>query len=413
MLGCLYMKRWGGLFLLFVFLLLLIPFKKIYANYYLDYYGKMRYQESREVLGIFSKDYKYGDNDDDEVDDDNDEDYQNNRNNQFRSKTTYKNSLFQKFFNFFRVSPASPTPTPEANSVSTTTSSSSDAGNQEEITPPPNQENPLPTTAVKSINPTSLPDQTTTNTSASESTQTSGEQETPVVETPSEYFATNDEIINLQNIGGEISIVKEYKSGAMIDYGKQKKFVIEVKKRVQPSAPTFNIQQQEELQIERKVDYDAIQQFFESTPKSETEETIEVFSSQDGYIVFAKGATGAKTRYALSVNPTNNQLLIRTESGLKKIVYLPDQAIDALIKNDILHIVSAENSTDTANIKNVLPLEIIDGIPVYQIVGERKGKLFNLIPVNIAKTVVVSAENGDVIKENLSLSNRILNALSY
>ncbi len=391
------MKKKVGVPFLFILALMLLSsaLKKIQASYYLDWQGNMRYESSQQVLGSSVEEYnKEKDN----------HDNRNKKNNQIETGASQINNnwFFERFFDFFRASQPRAIPTPKP------------------TTSLPIQENTIPTTTMDGTTAPTIqttPNQTPTDSANSISTQPSSQKETSpestnyTQETPSEYFANSDEIINLQNVGGEISVVKEYKSGAKVDYGTQKKFVIEAQKPAKP-AQTIDVQEQQ-LEVERKVDYGAIQEFLEQTNQEETQETIEIFSTEDGYMVFAKGTTGAKTRYALSINPANNQLLIRTESGLKNIVFLPDEAIAALVKTDVLHSVSFDSSTNTDLVKNTIPLEIINGIPVYKIVGERKGKLLNILPVSIAKQIIVSAENAEVIKEDLSLLNRLLNALSY
>ena len=60
-----------------------------------------------------------------------------------------------------------------------------------------------------------------------------------------------------------------------------------------------------------------------------------------------------------------------------------------------------------------IELIVENGIPVYKINGIRVGKFFGIISVSIQKQIIVSAEDGRLVKENLSILNQLLEKTSF
>src|SRR3989338_1201169 len=111
-------------------------------------------------------------------------------------------------------------------------------------------------------------------------------------------------------------------------------------------------------------------------------DNIKVATAGAEQFLLQKGTTGAVTDFPVSVDLATNTVFINTPSGQRTITVLPEQAIQNLIA-------------------------------VYEINGISNQKLLGFIPVLIQKEVTVSAETGNALSINESLSARILDAISF
>lgn len=135
-----------------------------------------------------------------------------------------------------------------------------------------------------------------------------------------------------------------------------------------------------------------------------TKDIIRLGTGTNKSIIISRNNMSVKTNLPVSVDLTTNGILVETPSGMKRIVSLPDQAIKKMQSQEFITFVDATR----------VP-ELIDenGVPMYKINGTRKGKLFGIAPVTIRKEVFVSAETGNLFKENLTFFNQLLEKTSF
>jgi len=148
-------------------------------------------------------------------------------------------------------------------------------------------------------------------------------------------------------------------------------------------------------------------------------DNIKVATAGAEQFLLQKGTTGAVTDFPVSVDLATNTVFINTPSGQRTITVLPEQAIQNLIAANIVNRLGGRAVVDEAtnnNLTSVSQLIILgekNGIPVYEINGISNQKLLGFIPVLIEKEVTVSAETGNALSINESLSARILDAISF
>lgn len=138
-------------------------------------------------------------------------------------------------------------------------------------------------------------------------------------------------------------------------------------------------------------------------------EDIEVGTESGNLLTIRKGQFQASTHFPLSIDPVTNMLTVTTPAGVKNVAVLPDQAVANLLNNNYIDSVASGSATSTT--QNII-LGLLNNNPAYQINGVSNQKLLGLFPVEIANTSFVSATNGDIIKVDETLFNKLLDLLS-
>nr|MBI5455408.1 hypothetical protein [Candidatus Levybacteria bacterium] len=139
------------------------------------------------------------------------------------------------------------------------------------------------------------------------------------------------------------------------------------------------------------------------------EEGIHVASTSGNNLRIRRGLFEAETHFPLSINPTTNQLTVTTPAGVKNVAVLPDQAVANLLKGKFIDTVASGSATENPT---GIKLGLLGNNPVFQITGIDEQKLLGFIPVSVNKTSFVSAQNGQIIKIDETLFNRLLDLLS-
>lgn len=134
-------------------------------------------------------------------------------------------------------------------------------------------------------------------------------------------------------------------------------------------------------------------------------EGLEIATTDGGFLL-KQGTFSAKTHFPLSINTTNNELTVTTPAGTKTVAVLPDQAVENLIRQKFISVV-ASSSADTG-----ISLDVYASQSAFMINGILHKNLFGFFPVNINRTAVVSAENGQLLQTNESFINKLLDLLS-
>ncbi len=151
--------------------------------------------------------------------------------------------------------------------------------------------------------------------------------------------------------------------------------------------------------------------------REEENDDLDFHSATDssGFIMRHRGVE-ADADGVLSHDPeatSSNQLLLTTPSGNKKILVLPDEAIQKVLEHNKLTQIFDENgasvSADLAKIK----LTVKGDQAVFEVKGIKKEKFLGFIPVNLHKTADISAETGDVTTRSDSFFGGVMDLLSF
>ncbi|MBI4004798.1 hypothetical protein HY358_01525 [Candidatus Roizmanbacteria bacterium] len=149
-----------------------------------------------------------------------------------------------------------------------------------------------------------------------------------------------------------------------------------------------------------------------------TKAPITILMEKNDQVIIAKGQFGARTNFPLSVDLSKNAILVTTFAGDKEIIFNPESIVDSLLfMNVIDHLYPAEpHSTssyrENLGIRNVVSLEEFRGIPTYLIEGVRRKMLLGFQPIAIPTIITASAWTGEVVREQKTLAGQILEAFS-
>lgn len=128
------------------------------------------------------------------------------------------------------------------------------------------------------------------------------------------------------------------------------------------------------------------------------------------------GSVEAETHFPLRIDTESNQLTVVTPNGEKKVAVLPDQAVENVLKKGLINSIETGvegGASGEAEIAQKSTLTEINNELVFQIKGFSNKKFMGILPTSFAKTVYVSANNGEVVKTNETFLNRVLELLSF
>jgi hypothetical protein len=147
--------------------------------------------------------------------------------------------------------------------------------------------------------------------------------------------------------------------------------------------------------------------------ESTKEAKIKVRTKNENYYI-AKAKVAAKTNFPLSIDLDTNELIVTTPGGVKRVSILPDQAILNMLGDDIFDVVDQVKNDGDEEIENEIEMTTSeDGTLVYKIAGTKYKKFLGVFSVAVEKEVEVSAETGEVVDTDISLTNALLDAFSF
>lgn len=127
-------------------------------------------------------------------------------------------------------------------------------------------------------------------------------------------------------------------------------------------------------------------------------------STESGKPTITKNKVTASTDFPLSVDANTHQLIVTTPAGQKAVTVLPDQAVQ--------NMVGASSSAILSNLSNPIKLEFKDNEMVYELKGEKKFRIFGIIPVSTSTTAYVSAQSGNLVEQEQSLLTKLIKLIS-
>lgn len=152
----------------------------------------------------------------------------------------------------------------------------------------------------------------------------------------------------------------------------------------------------------------------ESTTAGKPRDTVIRATNNQKYLI--TGPIAAKINTPISIDLETRAMTITTPAGTKTVAILPEQAIEkARIAANLTETVNQDwpvTAYPKTETEDVLELTTIEDQPVYKVPGVSAKRFLGLIPVSIKKTVIVSAETGDLIDTETSLFNQVLDAIT-
>lgn len=131
-----------------------------------------------------------------------------------------------------------------------------------------------------------------------------------------------------------------------------------------------------------------------------------------------RGNVEAQTTLPISFNVATKTFTAQTSSGTKELAFLPDQAVEKLMQNNVISKLETDNRAtpgdqngETGN--SAIKLTEYQNQPVFEVRGIAQKRLLGLIPVSIPKTTLVSAETGDLVKTDTTGFGGVLNLISF
>jgi hypothetical protein len=141
----------------------------------------------------------------------------------------------------------------------------------------------------------------------------------------------------------------------------------------------------------------------------EHENGWEVTKGENDTFIVREGSVEAKTKFPLFLNPSTKQLTVKTSQGEKVVAVLPDEAI----ANLLAHKVITQLDGQANNASSSVTLTEKGNKPVFEIPGFSEQHLLGFIPVKIHKSIDVSAQTGEVVSENETIGQQILDFFSF
>lgn len=146
---------------------------------------------------------------------------------------------------------------------------------------------------------------------------------------------------------------------------------------------------------------------------------VRVSTAAGERFVLQQGATGAVTKFPLTLDLATNTLTVNTPAGERPVTVLPGQAVTGLLVAQIVSQIGGQRVAELATsgeltgVKQLITLADREGVSVYEIVGLSNQRLLGLIPVAVERTAIVSAETGELVTVRESLLNRVIDALAF
>lgn len=127
----------------------------------------------------------------------------------------------------------------------------------------------------------------------------------------------------------------------------------------------------------------------------------------------------ALTSLPISVNLETNELTVNTPAGERVVTVLPDQAVANMLAANTIDEVAGDQAAsellkqaDITPLQHVVELKIHAKGPVYEVRGEKDVRFLGFWRLKVEKTVLVSAETGEVVDTQQKFLDRLFSILS-
>ncbi len=121
---------------------------------------------------------------------------------------------------------------------------------------------------------------------------------------------------------------------------------------------------------------------------------VSIKSNKANEVTVQQDETNVSTSMPVQINTATHAISVVTPNGdSTKVSVLPEEAVHGVTQQGLI-------TTNPTDAKNTLTQE--SGHIIYNIQGEKSGKIFGLININSPVSVKISAENGKVVKTTQS-----------
>lgn len=127
----------------------------------------------------------------------------------------------------------------------------------------------------------------------------------------------------------------------------------------------------------------------------------------------------ALTSLPISVNLETNELTVNTPAGERVVTVLPDQAVANMLAANAIDEVARDQAAaellrqaDITPLQHVVELKIHAKGPVYEVKGEKDVRFLGFWRIKVEKTILVSAETGEIVDTQQTFLDRFFSALS-
>lgn len=182
--------------------------------------------------------------------------------------------------------------------------------------------------------------------------------------------------------------------------------------------------EQRDGRVRLKVETEAGEEFEleendEVTVKARDEEQEIKIRSVLNQTIIQRLRVQALTSLPISVNLETNELTISTPAGERIVTVLPDQAVANMLAANAIDEVEGDEAAsellkqaDITPLQHVVELKVHAKGPVYEIKGEKDVRFLGFWRLKVKKTVLVSAETGEVVDTQQTFLDRFFSTLS-
>jgi hypothetical protein len=161
-----------------------------------------------------------------------------------------------------------------------------------------------------------------------------------------------------------------------------------------------------------------------ATPLAEEDEVIFVqkvatseaktrIMSKDQSKYMITNGIAAKVGTPLSFNLETNEMTVTTPAGTKVVAVLPDAALAKARLEANIEVPPASDDPEEIDESGQVSLMEYQNSPTYAIKGKSKKNVLGVFPVELDKTVYVSAVSGNVVDTKLTGLARFLDLISF
>lgn len=118
-------------------------------------------------------------------------------------------------------------------------------------------------------------------------------------------------------------------------------------------------------------------------------------------LVIQQGSTQLSTALPLQLDTSNHSVSAVLSTGPTKLNVLPQEAVQGVINNKLV------NNITSVSTAPKITLEESNNQPIYKVEGQKSGKLFGIFSVSTPVEVRLSAQTGNVVGVNQSLTFRL------
>ena len=131
-------------------------------------------------------------------------------------------------------------------------------------------------------------------------------------------------------------------------------------------------------------------------------ETVTIVKNDDGFSVVQKGFS-ADTTFPIKIDPESREVSLETPSGLRYLAILPFDAVERLVKANVISYTKLE--------KGIEITESDSGELLYKVPGERELNILNFLDYPVEVTASISATTGKLVEVDQPVWLRVLGFL--